>query len=320
MWNNRNVLVTGATGLLGSHLVEELINRGARVVSLVRDYVPHSRYYEKHTIIDSICVNGDVEDYYLMERIMNEYQIQTVFHLAAQTQVGIANRDPHPTLKTNIMGTINILEAARKLDIEQVVIASSDKAYGEAVRLPYDEQTPLRGKFPYDVSKTCADQIAQMYGYTYTMNVGITRCGNLFGPGDLNYNRLIPGTIKAILEHHPPIIRSDGKMTRDYFYVKDAVLAYLKLAEKMEDWIGSHEYNFSYGKPCSVLGMVNLIRRIMDAPSYSQPIIQNNASNEIPEQYLDSSKARRQLEWQPKWDLESALEETIDWYKGEFGL
>jgi CDP-glucose 4,6-dehydratase len=318
MWKNRNVLVTGATGLLGSHLADELQRQHAKVVCIIRDWIPTSKFYATDGLsVFSDVVLGDVEDYDLVNRTINEYQIQTVFHLAAQTQVGVANRNPVPTLRTNIIGTINVLEACRINKVEQVVIASSDKAYGSCTKLPYDEHTPLHGDHPYDVSKSCADLIAQSYRSTYGMNVGITRCGNLFGPGDLNFNRLIPGTIRSLLNDEAPVIRSDGKMTRDYFYVKDAVHAYLTLAQRQFDYpdLKDYEYifNFSYGTPCSVLDMVETIGILMQ--NMKPPTILNEASNEIQEQYLDSSKAMRFLAWQPKWSMHKALEETIEWYK-----
>lgn len=315
MWTNRKVLVTGATGLLGTHLCEMLCREGAEVTALVRDYIPKSRYYQTMELMNLNEVDGDVNDLQLISRVLNEYQIQTVFHLAAQTQVGIANRNPLPTLRTNIMGTINVLEAARINRTEQVIIASSDKAYGESKTLPYNEETPLKGQFPYDVSKSCADLVAQMYRNAFDMTVGITRCGNLFGPGDLNFNRLIPGTIQSLLNNHPPIIRSDGKMIRDYFYVKDAAVAYMKLAEHLaEHPYLDYIFNFSYGKPLSVLGVVRLISNLM-GKAHLNPTIQNKVSNEIYEQYLDSSLARKKLGWEPKWKLEDALEDTIRWYK-----
>lgn len=311
MWKNRRVLVTGATGLLGSHMVRELFDREAEIVIVKRDQMRDS-YLESDFV--SHVAYGDVEDYAFVNRVVNEYQVQTIFHLAAQTQVGVANRNPLPTLRTNIMGTVNVLEAARINGTEQVIVASSDKAYGRAPYLPYDENTPLRGEHPYDVSKSCADLIAQSYRKTFSldMSVAITRCGNLFGPGDLNYNRLIPGTIRSLLMGEAPQIRSDGKMVRDYFYVKDAVHAYLTLAEKLED-LFCYEFNFSYGMPMNVLRMVEMIQQVMG--TNLTPKILNQASNEIQEQYLDSHLAQRWLNWEPQWTMEDALRETVAWYK-----
>lgn len=314
MWKNRSVLITGASGLVGSHMLDELTNQKANIVCLLRDWIPASRYYRRSVIIETNEAYGDVEDFDLVSRVINEYQVQTVFHLAAQTQVGIANKNPLPTLRTNIMGTVNVLEACRINKVEQVLIASSDKAYGDHVWLPYDETTPLRGLHPYDVSKSCTDLIAQTYAKSYGLQVGITRCGNLFGPGDLNFNRLIPGTIQSLLAKEAPIIRSDGLMTRDYFYVKDAVHAYMMLAEYIhQKGITPGIYNFSYGKPYSTLQMVELIQRVMGTNLV--PVIQNQASNEIKEQFLNSAKAREEIKWSPKWTLEQALKETVEWYK-----
>jgi CDP-glucose 4,6-dehydratase len=315
MWKNRKVLVTGATGLLGSHMVQELQEQKANVVCIVRDWVPDARFNNLAIMVNATEVRGNIEDFDLVNRTINEYQIQTVFHLAAQTQVGVANKNPIPTFKTNIMGTINVLEACRINQVEQVVIASSDKAYGSCDKLPYDENTPLHGDHPYDVSKSCADLIAQSYRNTYGLNVGITRCGNLFGPGDLNFNRLIPSTIRSLLNDEAPVIRSDGTMVRDYFYVKDAVLAYLTLAQEMMNMTcpNNSTFNFSYGVPCSVLDIVTTIQIIMG--TRKKPVILNQASNEIQEQYLDSSRAEKFLGWKPKWGVYEALEETIQWYK-----
>lgn len=315
-WKNRRVLVTGATGLLGSHLIEWLNNADANIVAIVRDFIPNSHYLAGPAVDE---VTGDVEDFKLVNRTISEYQVDMIFHLAAQTQVQIANRNPMSTFSTNIMGTVNVLEAARINNVKAVIVASSDKAYGCSPYLPYNEETPLRGIYPYDVSKSCVDLIAQSYAKTYHMNIGITRCGNLFGPGDLNFNRLIPGTIQSILSGQQPVIRSDGTMTRDYFYVKDAVDAYTTLMQRVfpkENTVSintCHIYNFSYGRPYTVYDMVMMISKIMSYKEF--PVILNEASHEIQEQYLDSSNADAFLHWQPKWKIEDALKETIEWYK-----
>ena len=236
-WKNRRVFVTGATGLLGSWLVEALVQRQAHVTCLIRDWVPGSRLIGAGFMAQVNLVHGELEDYAVLVRALNEYEIDTVFHLGAQTVVGTAARSCLSTFETNIRGTWNILEACKvcaKL-VERVVVASSDKAYGSHEHLPYTEDTPLQGRFPYDVSKSCADLIALSYFHTYRLPVAVTRCGNLFGGGDLNFNRLIPGTIYAALHDQPPVIRSDGKFIRDYFYVRDAVEAYLTLAERLPD-------------------------------------------------------------------------------------
>jgi len=253
-WTQRPVAVTGATGFLGSHLTSQLVDVGADVVVLVRDSTPVTPITTRW--IDRVSVvHGSVEDQALMERLLGEYGTQSLFHLAAQSQVGIANRSPMSTWTANILGTCTALEAARRSPaIEQVIIASSDKAYGDQPRLPYDESMPLLARNPYDVSKACADLVATSYWHTFGVPVCITRCGNLFGPGDLNWERIVPGTIRSLLEGRAPVIRSDGTLVRDYFYAVDGALAYLQLAESMmkDPSICGEAFNFSSEAPVSV--------------------------------------------------------------------
>ena len=315
-WNNKNVFVTGGTGFLGSYLVKKLVNYGANVTILVRDYVPQSNIYIGEEYKKVNAVQGSLEDYLLVERILGEYEIDTVFHLAAQAIVGVANRNPLGTFKSNIEGTWNILEAARKSPlIKQVIVASSDKAYGDQEKLPYDENMPLQGKHPYDVSKSCTDLIAQTYYETYKLPVCITRCGNLYGGGDLNFNRIIPQSIQSILNKEAPVIRSDGSFIRDYFYIEDAVDAYISLAEKVVDLnLGGQAFNFSNEIQLTVLELVNKILKIMG--SDIKPIILNQGSNEIIHQYLSAKKARTVLGWSPSYTIDEGLSKTIEWYKG----
>jgi CDP-glucose 4,6-dehydratase len=316
-WRDRNVLVTGATGLLGGWLVEALLQRRANVTCLVRDWVPRSRAVESGLLARTNSVRGSLEDYELVLRTLNEYEIDSVFHLGAQTIVGTAARSPRSTFEGNVRGTWNVLDACRECPklVERVVVASSDKAYGEHPQLPYREETPLQGRFPYDASKSCTDLIALSYYHTYGTPVSITRCGNLFGGGDLNFNRLIPGTIRSAVLDQSPIIRSDGRFVRDYFYVKDAVDAYLLLAEQMpgEAFVGE-AFNFGTETPVTVLDLVDTILRLMGKESL-EPTILNEASNEILRQYLDCSKARRLLDWSPGHTQDEALRETIGWYR-----
>ncbi|WP_291651061.1 GDP-mannose 4,6-dehydratase [Clostridium sp.] len=314
-WNNKNVFITGGTGFLGSYLVKKLVNYGANVTILVRDYIPQSNIYRGEEYKKVNVVQGDLEDYLLIERALGEYEIDTVFHLAAQAIVGVANRNPLGTFKSNIEGTWNILEAARKSPlIKQVIVASSDKAYGDQEKLPYDENMPLQGKHPYDVSKSCADLIAQTYYETYKVPVCITRCGNLYGGGDLNFNRIIPQSIQFILNNEAPVIRSDGSFIRDYFYIEDAVDAYINLAEKVVELnLGGQAFNFSNEIQLTVLELVNKILRIMG--SDIKPIILNQGSNEIIHQYLSAKKARTILGWSPNYTIDEGLSKTIEWYK-----
>lgn len=317
-WINKNVFITGGTGFLGSYLVKKLVNYGANVTILVRDYIPQSNIYIGEEYKKVNAVHGDLEDYSLIERILGEYEIDTVFHLAAQAIVGVANRNPLGTFISNIEGTWNILEASRRSPlIKRVIVASSDKAYGDQEKLPYDENMPLQGKHPYDVSKSCADLIAQTYYETYKLPVCITRCGNLYGGGDLNFNRIIPQSIQSILNKEAPVIRSDGSFIRDYFYIEDAVDAYINLAEKVVDLkLGGQAFNFSNEIQLTVLELVNKILKIMG--SDLKPIILNQGSNEITHQYLSAKKARILLGWSPKYTIDEGLSKTIEWYKDFF--
>lgn len=315
-WKDRNVFITGCTGLLGSHLTKNLIEKKANVVGLVRDLVPKS-YIKQTGIYDKInIVRGSVEDFITVERAINEYEVDTVFHLAAQTIVGIANRNPLSTFESNIKGTWCVLEACRRVPtVKRIVVASSDKAYGEQKKLPYDEKAPLKGSHPYDVTKSCADLISLMYNKTYNLPVCVTRCGNFYGPGDLNFNRIVPGTIRSVLNNERPIIRSDGTYIRDYFYVKDGAHAYIHLAEKMEKPnIHGEAFNFSNELQISVLELTKKILKLMNREEI-KPIIQNKVKNEIKNQYLSAEKARKELGWKPKYTLDKGLKETIIWYK-----
>ena len=314
-WKNRNVFITGCTGLLGSHLTGMLVDQRANVVGLVRDLVPKSNLIQTGVYDEINIVRGCVEDFFTVERALNEYEIDTVFHLAAQTIVGIANRNPLSTFESNIKGTWCVLEACRRVPIvKRVVIASSDKAYGEQEKLPYEETSPLKGAHPYDVSKSCADLIAYTYYKTYKLPVCITRCGNFYGPGDLNFNRIVPGTIRSVLNNESPVIRSDGTFIRDYFYAKDAALAYMYLAEKMEDpKIYGEVFNFSNELQITVLELTNKILKLMGR-SDLKPVILNQAEHEIKHQYLSAKKAREMLGWKSKYNIDDALLETIEWY------
>lgn len=316
-WRDRNVLVTGATGLLGGWLVEALLARGAHVVGIVRDRIPRSRLLAER-IIDRIDVAwGDVTDYLFVERVIAEYEVECVFHLAAQTIVGIANSSPLSTFDTNVRGTWHVLEACRHQPrAPRVVMASSDKAYGDHETLPYDETSALQGRHPYDVSKSAADLIAQSYWHSFRLPVAVTRCGNLFGGGDLNWNRIVPGTIRSVLQNEPPVIRSDGRLTRDYIYVEDAVDAYLRVAEALaeDDAVAGQGINISYEQPQSVLEIVERLLRLMGRGDL-RPRILDEARNEIRDQYLDAKRARKLLGWSPRVALDRGLERSIEWYR-----
>jgi len=314
-WKQRRVFITGAAGLLGSALVEKLITLEAQVFVLIRDSVPDSLLFLQGLDKKISIAWGDLSDLSLLERLLNEWDIETVFHLGAQPIVGFANRSPLSTFKSNIEGTWNLLEACRVSPwVKRIVVASSDKAYGAQKILPYTENTPLEGRHPYDVSKSCSDLLAQSYFYTYKLPVCVTRCGNFFGPGDLHFNRIIPGTIQAVLEGKAPVIRSNGLFVRDYIYVKDVVDAYLTLAEAMESSeIVGQAFNFSTDKPYTVLEIVQEVLTLMN--SSLQPEVQNKATHEILAQHLNSAKAQTLLGWKAAYGVTKGLEETIAWYK-----
>jgi len=318
-WRDRPVLVTGATGLVGGSVVKQLLAAGADVVCLMRDWVPRSELVAAGLIEKTRVVRGDLRNQATLERALGEYEIVTVLHLAAQTTVTVANRNPVSTLDSNIRGTWALLEACRRSPtVRQIVVASSDKAYGDQDVLPYTEKTPVQGRNPYDVSKSCGDLIAQMYAKTYGLPVSITRCGNFYGGGDLNWNRLVPGTIRSIIRGERPVIRSDGRFTRDYIYVEDGARAYTLLAEKLggKPAFAGEAFNFSYERPITVLEVVRQILEVMG--STLEPDVRNEATNEIRDQYLDSTKAKTLLGWSPGYTLETSLRATVDWYQEYF--
>jgi CDP-glucose 4,6-dehydratase len=315
-WEDKPVLITGATGLLGTALVKELVKNKAHIVCLLRDWIPQSELLYAPKTIGADIVTGDITDQPLIERILGEYEIETVFHVAAQTIVGVANRNPISTFESNIKGTWTILEACRRSPaVNSVLVASSDKAYGSQ-ELPYTEDKPLKGIYPYDVSKACADMIAQSYAKTYGLPVCITRCANFYGPGDLNWNRLIPGTIRSIIRKQPIIIRSDGTSVRDYLYIEDAAHGYMLIAKYLDNQtkkFAGEAFNLSTETPISTLNLVEKIRFLMKSDVKIE--VKNKATNEIQEQWLTSLKALREVGWSPVHTLNSGLNETIAWYR-----
>ena len=318
-WRDRPTLVTGATGLLGGWLVRRLLDLEADVICLIRDWVPQSELVSAGLIERTKVVRGDIRDQAMLERSLGEYEVDSVIHLAAQTIVGIANRNPVSTYETNVGGTWALLEACRRTPtIRQIAIASSDKADGSHDQLPYDEAAPLQGRHPYDVSKSAADLIAQSYATTFGLPVVITRCGNFYGGGDLNWNRVVPGTIRSVLRGQRPVIRSDGKYVRDYFYVEDGAATYTLLVERLaqDRALQGESFNFSNETPTTVLALVEKILKEMG--SDLEPEIRNEAVNEIREQYLSAAKARRMLQWKPVFTLDQGLRLTIDWYRTMF--
>jgi CDP-glucose 4,6-dehydratase len=316
-WKDRHVLVTGATGLIGSWLVKELLARDAHVVTLVRDADPQCELYRSGDILRTSVVNGTLEDFWTVERAVNAHAVDTLFHLGAQTIVATAHRFPLPTFEANIRGTYNVLEACRLHStlVQRVIVASSDKAYGEQATLPYTEEMSLTGQHPYEVSKSCADLLAQAYHHTYGLPVAIARCGNVYGGGDLNWSRIVPGTIRTLLRGERPVIRSDGTYVRDYSYVKDVARAYLSLAEGLtQEAVRGEAFNFSSESPVAVLELVRAIQGLMDA-RHLDPDIRNETQGEIRHQYLSTAKARAALGWRASYTLEQGLRETITWYR-----
>jgi CDP-glucose 4,6-dehydratase len=315
-WQGKRVFVTGATGIVGSWVVKELVGLGAYVVALVLDSDPHSEVYRSGTINRAHVVNGTLKDFHTLERAIVAHEVDTVVHLGAQAIVSVAQRSPLQTFDVNVRGTWNLLEACRlHMDlVKRVVIASSDKAYGEHAELPYTENMPLEGHHPYEVSKSCADLIAKSYFYAYELPVAIARCGNIYGGGDLNWSRIVPGTIRSLFRGEPPVLRSDGQFIRDYVYVKDVSCAYLLLAEHLNSVeVQGEAFNFSNGSRVPVIEIVDKIQELMKC-GHIRPKVLNQTKGEIRNQYLSSEKAKRVLGWKASYSLEEGLKETVDWY------
>jgi CDP-glucose 4,6-dehydratase len=317
-WGSRTVLCTGATGMVGGWVVTALLEAGANVVALVRETDRRTHFFRSGAFRQVAVVPGELQDFGVIERAINHHAVDTVIHLGAQAIVMAAERSPLETFESNIRGTYNVLEACRQHRdlVARIVVASSDKAYGDNGGKPYTEDLPLIAHHPYDVSKTCTDLLAQTYAYTYDMPITIARCGNIYGGGDLNWSRLVPGTIRALSDNLPPQIRSDGSFVRDYLYVKDAASAYLALAvQAADDGVRGEAFNFSAGEPRTVLEVVSCISRLMNK-RHLQPRILNHAKHEIPNQVLVADKAHERLGWRPRYTLEQGLAETIAWYDG----
>jgi CDP-glucose 4,6-dehydratase len=321
-WQSRRVLCTGATGIVGGWVVHALLDAGADVVALARDRDPYAEFFRSGAWQRTTLVYGQLQDFQLLERTLNQYEIDTVIHLGAQAIVSVAERSPLETFEANIRGTYNLLEACRihRGLVQRIAVASSDKAYGDNSGAAYTEDLPLLARHPYDVSKACTDLLAQTYAYTYDLPIAVARCGNIYGGGDLNWSRIVPGTIRAFSDNQSPEIRSDGTFVRDYLYVKDAASAYLALAHQAaNDGVSGEAFNFSAGEPHSVLDLVARIGGLM-GKRHLQPRVLNYAKHEIPHQVLAADKARARLDWQPRYSLDEGLRETIDWYMGYLNL
>jgi CDP-glucose 4,6-dehydratase len=316
----QRVFLTGATGFIGSWLTKKLTEQGIHVVALVSDWNQSSELIRSRTIHKLDVVIGTLEDLSLLKQTLNNYQVDTVFHLAAVAVEGKAYQNPIPAFEANIRGTYNLLEACRANgSVRQVVVASSDKAYGDSAILPYTEELPPLGRHPYDVSKSCADLIAQTYHHTYGLPVAIGRFANIFGGGDLNWSRIVPGTIRHLLKGERPVLRSDGTFTRDYLYVEDVVNAYLSMADGLDkDGVAGEAFNFGLEKPYTVLEIVDALRKLMNREDL-EPLILNQSQAEIRDQYQSTKKAQQVLSWQPQYSLLEGLKKTIAWYQEFLG-
>lgn len=314
-WNNRTAFVTGATGFIGAHVAKKLVEAGARVVCLQRDTVRANPLDLFDLRRRATVVNGSVEDLPLIERTLNEYEVEAVFHLAAQAIVGAANRSPISTFETNIRGTYSLLEACRISPlVKRIVVASSDKAYGTHQALPYTEDSPLHGLFPYDASKACTDILARSYAHSFKTPVVVSRFANIYGPGDLNLSRVIPGTIVSVLRNQPPIIRSDGTPIREFVYVEDVARGYLLLAEKI-DKVSGEAFNFGAGEPIAMLKLVEKIIEHSGKDLKPKVLLQSKIEQEIDAQYLSSAKVERRLGWRAEVGLDEGLRLTMEWYR-----
>jgi CDP-glucose 4,6-dehydratase len=316
-WKNRAAFITGATGFVGAHIARLLVEAGAQVICLQRD-ATRSNPLDLFDLRRRVTViNGALEDFALLERVLNEYEVEAVFHLAAQAIVGAANRSPLSTFEANIRGAYNLLEAARRAEtVRRVVVASSDKAYGSHPELPYREDYPLNGLFPYDASKVCTDVLTRSFAHTYALPTAITRFANIYGPGDMNLSRIIPGTILSVLRGERPIIRSDGTPVREFVHVDDVARGYLLLAQRIDEFKGE-AFNFGAGEPTQMLELVNRIIRLCGQEGQITPdiLLDRKIDREIDAQYLAADKAEKLLGWRAEIGLDEGLRQTIEWYR-----
>ena len=319
-WSGKRVLVTGASGMVGSWLTQWLASSGAYTVAFIADTDPQSELVRSGTMNKVSVVNGRLENYDDVERAINNHEVDSIFHLGAQPIVGAADRAPRHTFESNIQGTWNLLDACRVLSplVKRIVVASSDKAYGTQPILPYTEDMSMNGDHPYEVSKSCTDLISTTYARTYGTPVTIARCGNIYGGGDLNWNRIVPGTFRSLLRGEQPVLRSDGTFVRDYLHVDDIVSAYLTLGEQTDKpEFAGQGFNFSDESPLTVMQIYKAICEAAGRKD-TEPLILNAASSEIKDQYLDSTKAHNVLGWRASVTLEAGLKRSFDWYRNFF--
>lgn len=318
IWKNKIIFITGANGFLGSHLTCEALARKAKVIALIKEEIPLSLFSIENLNKKVKLLKGDLKDSHLINAVFKENKIDLCLHVAAQAIVGIANKSPIGTLKTNIEGTWNILEASRVYGCGVIVVASSDKAYGEHKKLPYTEETSLLALHPYDASKACADILSRTFAHTYNLPVAVTRFANIYGAGDFNFSRIIPDTIRSVINGQDPIIRSNGSPLRDYLYIKDAINAYYILANKLylKEIEFGQAFNFGTGNPVSVLGLVKKIINLSYKNNLKPLILgKGKTKGEIDKQYLSNKKAKKILGWKPEYTLTQGLSETYKWYK-----
>jgi len=315
-WKDKNVFITGATGFVGSHLTENLISKGANVFILWRSKDPKSYFFSQKLDNKSTMLIGDLKSLPRIKEILSNHDIDVIYHVGAQPLVQTAYIEPYETLMSNVKGTINVMERPRLYGkAEAIVVASSDKAYGTAKELPYTEEVKLEGKFPYDVSKSCTDLISRMYGTTYDLPVAVTRFGNIYGAGDTNFSRIIPETMRALATDQKLAIRSDGKMIREYVYVKDVISGYLMLAENIKKTKGE-AFNFGSKDKFTVIDVAKKIAEILGKKLDIE--VMNKAKYEIPEQYLSFEKIQKTIGWKPEHSFEEGIKESFKWYKNFF--
>jgi len=315
-WKKENIFITGGDGFIGAWLAKAFTERGANVIILVRNLEKEFTYKVFNLEDKTTQVQGDLADTQLLERVLRDYSISSCFHLAAQSIVGIADQSPVPTFESNIRGTWNLLEACRNMNtLKRIIVASTDKAYGQQKKLPYTEKSPLLGLYPYHASKACEDIIAQSYSFSYRLPIVITRNANTYGPGDLNFSRIVPDAIRCVLQGKEFVTRSDGTPERDYMYVEDAVDAYITVAEQIDKkGVKGEAFNFGTGKAVSVTYLFKKIAQLCGKPDL-EPKILGTAKNELDRQYLATDKARQLLGWKQSYSLEQGLRRTIEWYR-----
>ena len=319
MIKNKKILVTGCYGFVAQHLINELLINNNKVVGIynVKNQLKifKNTKYEKQNKL--IIKKIDIRDKEKIKKLLKKNKFDYCYHLAAISQVLKSNKSPEETFQINIFGTINLIENFRKYQKNiKFIFSSSDKAYGESRQLPYKEHFPLNGLNPYDASKACSDIIARSYAKSFNIQICVTRFVNIYGPGDVNWQRIIPGTLNSLIKSKKPILRSNGKFKRDYLYIDDVIDGYMRLGQQMgiNKTISGIAFNFGSGKPITVLNLVKIILKFFDKQS-SFLVIKNKAKNEITDQYSGYELANKILKWKPKVSIEDGIKKSFDWYK-----